>query len=64
MLKDGILASNKIYLCTEHTDAILNIYFEKLNDIFHKINLCESGRLNINELLVGDICHSGFKRLN
>ncbi len=64
MLKDGILASNKIYLCTEHTDAILNIYFEKLNNIFYKINLCESGKLNINELLLGDTCHSGFKRLN
>ena len=63
MLKDGILASNKIYVCTEHKDKILNLYYDKLNNIFNKISHCESGRLNIDELLLGETCHSGFRRL-
>ncbi len=63
MLKDGILASNKIYVCTEHKEKILNLYYDKLNDIFNKISHCESGRLNIDELLLGETCHSGFRRL-
>ena len=32
--------------------------------IYNKINKCESGILDINNILNGPVCHSGFKRLN
>ena len=64
MLKKGFLASTHFYACTEHTDKHLNLYFEALNGIYATLFKCESGELNINDLLEGPICHSGFKRLN
>ena len=64
MLKVGYLADNRIYVCLEHNEKILDGYFDRLNTIFHKISLCESGELNIDDLLEGEICHSSFKRLN
>ena len=63
MLKQGFLASNSVYVCTEHTDVIVDEYFEKLEPIFSKIKECELDR-NIDDLLDGQVCHSGFKRLN
>ena len=64
MLKEGFLAGNSIYVSTAHSDKILDQYFDKLNDLFSQIHLCEIGELNINDLLIGDVCHSTFKRLN
>lgn len=62
MLKVGMLASNSFYACTAHDDAILNVYFEKLNELFLQIKKFEnSGNL---DFLSGPVCHSGFKRLN
>lgn len=64
MLKKGFLASTIFYACTEHTDEDLNLYFDSLSDIYNTISKCESEVLDINSLLEGPICHSGFKRLN
>lgn len=64
MLKDGILASNTLYACIDHTEERLSRYFNKLNDIFSIISKCESGITDINALLETSVCHSGFKRLN
>ena len=64
MLKKGYLASNSIYVCTEHSQNIVNNYFKALDPIFAIIKQCEDGRNDINSLLEGPICHSGFKRLN
>jgi len=64
MLKKGILASTQFYACTQHTTKNLDTYFDLLNDIYKKIRKCESEFLDINSLLDGPICHSGFKRLN
>ena len=64
MLKSGILASNIIFVCTLHSDNILNLYFEKLDSIFALISKCENEELFINDLLDDGICDSGFKRLN
>ena len=64
MLKDGFLVGNSIYVSTEHSTKLLGPYFDKLNDLFYKISLCEKGELNINDLLIGKVCHSTFKRLN
>ncbi len=63
MLKQGYLASTGLYVCTEHTPAIVDAYFAQLDSIFAKIAECEAGR-DVGELLDGPICHSGFARLN
>jgi glutamate-1-semialdehyde 2,1-aminomutase len=63
MLKKGFLAGNSIYVCTEHSEEIINGYFDAIDPIFGLISQCENGR-DINKLLEGKICHSGFKRLN
>ena len=64
MLKKSYLAAHSVYVCTEHTPAIINQYFEYLEPIFELISQCESGQKSIDELLEGPVCHSGFKRLN
>tara|TARA_B100000674_G_scaffold477935_1_gene474385 strand:+ start:1103 stop:3136 length:2034 start_codon:yes stop_codon:yes gene_type:complete len=63
MLKNGYLAANSIYVCTEHSHEIVDGYFERLDPIFKIIRDCEDG-LDINTLLEGPLSHSGFKRLN
>lgn len=63
MLAKGYLASNSVYVCTEHTENIINGYFENLDPIFSLIKECDDGR-DVMSLLKGPICHSGFKRLN
>jgi glutamate-1-semialdehyde 2,1-aminomutase len=64
MLKKGFLASTIFYACTEHTDKHLSNYFDELDKIYKTISKCESEKLNINTLLEGPVCHTGFKRLN
>ena len=63
MLKEGYLATNSIYVCTEHTGEVVDKYFEKLQPLFKIIKDCENGQ-NIDDLLEGPVCHAGFKRLN
>ena len=64
MLKKGFLASTNFYACIDHTDDLINLYFEYLDEVFKVIRKCESEKLNISELLDGPVCHSGFQRLN
>ena len=64
MLKKGFLASTNFYACTEHNDRFIEQYFDALDDVYKDISNCEKGNKNINELLEGPVCHSGFKRLN
>lgn len=63
MLSKGYLASNAVYVCTEHTKKIVDGYFENLDPIFELIKECEEGR-SIQSLLKSPVCHGGFKRLN
>jgi glutamate-1-semialdehyde 2,1-aminomutase len=63
MLKKNMLAATSVYVCTEHTPAIVDRYFELLDPIFALIKECESGR-SVDALLEGPVCHAGFKRLN
>ena len=63
MLKKGYLASNILYVCTEHKQDQIDGYFDALEPIFSIIKECEEGR-NINSLLESPVCHNGFKRLN
>jgi glutamate-1-semialdehyde 2,1-aminomutase len=63
MLKKGYLAANSVYVCTHHTNEVVDRYFEAINPVFKLIAECESGR-DVDTLLEGPVCHSGFKRLN
>ena len=63
MLKRGYLASNVVYVSTEHTEPVLDGYFSSLAPIFQMISKCENGR-TVESFLQGPLCHDGFKRLN
>ena len=63
MLAKGYLATNSVYVCIEHTPAIVDAYFAALEPIFALIRECEDGR-DVMALLKGPLCHDGFKRLN
>ncbi len=63
MLKKGYLAANSIYVCTEHTPALIEGYINALDSVFALIRECEEGR-DVTTLLEGPVCHSEFKRLN
>jgi glutamate-1-semialdehyde aminotransferase len=64
MLKKGFLASTNFYACIEHHDIYFESYFNALDSVYKIISECEKGYKNINNLLEGPVCHSGFKRLN
>ena len=64
MLKRGFLASTNFYAAVAHEDVHFDRYFENLDDIYHLIYKCINGQENIDALLEGPVCHSGFKRLN
>ena len=63
MLKKGFLAANSVYVCTEHTEQVVDAYFKALDSVFLTIEECENGG-NVDNLLEGPVCHAGFKRLN
>lgn len=63
MLKHNFLASNLIYASVTHRQDNIDEYFSILDRIFSLVRECEDGR-DINDLLDGRICDSGFKRLN
>ena len=63
MLAKGYLATTSVYACTEHTQDIIDGYFDTLDPVFGVIAECEAGR-DIATILKSPVCHSGFKRLN
>jgi glutamate-1-semialdehyde 2,1-aminomutase len=63
MLAKGYLASNSVYVSTEHTQEVVDGYFDALDPLFAIIKECEEGR-DVMGLLKGPVCHGGFKRLN
>jgi len=63
MLKKGFLAATSVYVCTEHTEPIVDRYFAALDPVLGLIKECEMGRA-VDSLLEGPVCHAGFKRLN
>ena len=64
MLKKDFLASNSIYVCTEHKINIIEAYMENLDNIFKIISQCENENRNIYDLLDGPICNDNFTKLN
>ena len=63
MLAKGYLAGTSVYVCTEHTPAVVSWFFDALDPVFSLIKECEEGR-DVMSLLKGPVCHGGFKRLN
>jgi len=63
MLKKGYLAGNSVYVCIDHNPEIIKDYFDTLDPIFGLVKDCEMGQ-DVTGLLMGPICHGGFKRLN
>lgn len=63
MLLRNILATNAFYPCINHTDKIINIYSEILNDIFKIIRKCEEGH-DVNKFLKVEESLKEFKRMN
>ena len=63
MLAKGFLAGNCVYVCIDHTSKIVDDFMDHLDPIFKLIKDCEDGR-DIKSILKGEVCHSGFKRLN
>jgi glutamate-1-semialdehyde 2,1-aminomutase len=64
MLKNGYLASTIFYASTAHTASIIDIYGRKLKQVFKRISDVENGLADVSDLLDGEVCHQGFKRLN
>lgn len=63
LLRKGVLATTSVYVCTEHNPAAIDRYFEALSPVFDLVRECEQGR-DVSSLLEGQVCQSGFKRLN
>ena len=64
MLQKGFLASNAIYLCTEHSDQILSSYLDAFEDTISKISNQYNKSGSIDQLIDFPLSHGGFKRLN
>jgi len=62
MLSRGYLATNTIYVCTEHTPEVISDYLNTMDHLFSLIADCENGR-DVFSMLKGPVCHSGFSRL-
>ena len=63
MLKKSYLAGTSVYVATVHTKEIVDRFFVELEPVFALIKECEDGR-DVQSLLDGPTCSSGFKRLN
>lgn len=64
MLKKGILASTNFYASIAHDEEDFKAYTEALDEVYYKISQHQKEIINLNHLLEGPLCHSGFKRLN
>jgi glutamate-1-semialdehyde 2,1-aminomutase len=64
MLKRGYLSSNLLFSCISHSEGIIDGYLGELDELLAVVSKCDQGEKNIDDLLDGQICHGGFKRLN
>ena len=65
MLLKGFLATNAVYICSEHTDEVLEEYLEAFSCVLNSIERAEKGDSpSIKEQIDGPLSLSGFKRLN
>ena len=63
MLARGFLAGTSVYASISHDGANVERYLEALDPVFAQIKSCQEGK-DIDTLLKGPACHTGFKRLN
>lgn len=64
MLKRGYLASTAFYTSYAHSETIIDEYLENVDEVFSMIRQCNSNGKDVESQIVGDVCHSGFGRLN
>jgi len=57
------LATNAVYPCIDHKDNVLNLYFNKLDNVFKLIKDCEDG-YDVNKFLRSKESIKEFRRLN
>jgi glutamate-1-semialdehyde 2,1-aminomutase len=62
MLKRGFLAGLSIYPTMAHTDEVLSLYIQAIEDVFSHIGKALKNG-SVNNLLDGEVAHSGFARL-
>ena len=63
-LKKGFLASNLLFVSTEHLNIDLQEYFDILESIFKIISMREKGELMQKLVNDNELCGDTFKRLN
>ncbi len=63
MLKRGYLATTCFYASTPHTGDVVSRYLTALDEVFELISKCAQDQ-EVQALLEGPPCHSGFGRLN
>ena len=63
-LKKGYLASNLLFVSTEHLNIDLQEYFDILESIFKIISMREKGELTQKLVNDNELCGDTFKRLN
>ena len=64
MIKQGVLATNTIYLCINHNKSHLKKYFKILDKVFSIISKCSKNLEKIDELLDFPTPIKNFDRLN
>ncbi|MDR2591020.1 MAG: aminotransferase class III-fold pyridoxal phosphate-dependent enzyme [Oscillospiraceae bacterium] len=64
MLKEGFLAGTGFYASYAHTFDVLDKYSIACEKVFKKIADIVNCDIDITEYLEGEVCHSGFARLN
>ncbi len=64
MLKRGYLASNAFYTSYAHNKKVIEQYLDDIGIIFAQIGKCIREGKKIERLLEGEVCQSGFGRLN
>lgn len=63
MLDKGYLSTPLVYVSVEHSQDILDKYYDDLSDVFIRVaKALQEGVLE--KLLRGPVCNTGFKRLN
>lgn len=64
MLKRGFLAPPAFYASLAHTPEVLDRTFAALDEVLGLVADCQAGRQELEALLEGPVCHTGFNRLN
>ena len=64
MIKNSILASSVFYVSILHNKKNLNKYFKVMDDFFNIVFNCETGKMNIDDLMQTRVRSSKFQRLN